>query len=127
MPEVLINHVISKSTLITIQISSYQDSSLIEKWAIFVMYRLVFVGRREPTPPQGTNTTKRRKVKRTRVNEGGSSNQQEVQEIIDKIDVEQHTEQESWVVRLGAQGWKHVQDAVAPATKLDIMHVAVVL
>lgn len=91
--------------MIKSRIASYQDSSLtsiynavdqIEKGAQLVMYWLVFLEEENRRLRKAQILlSKRRKVKRTRIQEGGLLSQQEAQEIVDKGVVEQQIEQET--------------------------------
>jgi hypothetical protein len=95
----------SQSTLIKRRIASHQYSSptsiynavdQIEKGAQLVMHRLVFLEEENQRLRKAQILlSKRRKAKRTRIQEGGSLSQQGAQEIVDKRDVGQQIEQET--------------------------------
>jgi hypothetical protein len=96
---------VSQSTLIKSRIASHQNSSptsiyqavdQIEKGAQLVMHRLVFLEEENRRLRAAQILlSKRRKAKKTRIQEGGSLSQQESQEIVDERDVVQQIEQET--------------------------------
>jgi hypothetical protein len=95
----------SQSALVKSRIANHQNSSptsifntidQIKKGAQLVMYRLVFLEEENQRLRKAQILlSKRRKAKKTRIQEGGSLSQQEAQEIVDKRDVGQQIEQET--------------------------------